>query len=59
VADEQLALQLGISGVPAMLLHPEGQAVEEAIEVSGAQSYEVVRNAVEELLRRDEVAGED
>jgi predicted DsbA family dithiol-disulfide isomerase len=40
LADEALAQQLGIAGVPAMLVRREGDAIEQAIPVSGAQSYE-------------------
>jgi len=50
LADEQLALELGISGVPALLFHREGEPLDGALEVSGAQSYESVRSAVDEFL---------
>ncbi|MBA2744197.1 MAG: DsbA family oxidoreductase, partial [Chthoniobacterales bacterium] len=37
IADEQLAHQLGLSGVPAMLLRREGELLEAATEIVGAR----------------------
>lgn len=49
--DERLAHELGIAGVPAMLVGPHGAPLEEAEMVSGAQRFELVRDAVERALR--------
>lgn len=51
VADERLAAELGISGVPALLVRPADAALEEAELVMGAQPYEPVRQAVERAAR--------
>ncbi len=53
IADEQLAHQLGLSGVPAMLLRREGELLEAATEIVGAQPYHVLRRTVDQLLERD------
>ena len=47
LADQQLARELGISGVPALLF----SAGEKGIMVSGAQPYEAVEHALEEALK--------
>jgi predicted DsbA family dithiol-disulfide isomerase len=52
VADEELALKLGISGVPAMLIHAGDEPLDQAIFVSGAQPLEYVRAKVHEARRR-------
>lgn len=52
IADEQLAHHLGLSGVPAMLLRREGEALEAATKIVGAQPYHVLRRAVDQLLER-------
>lgn len=59
LADEQLAHQLGLSGVPAMLLRREGEPLEAATEIAGAQPYQVLRRAVDQLLERDKAAAND
>lgn len=59
IADEELAHQLGVSGVPAMLLRYEGEPLEASLEISGAQPYHLLRSAVDELLQRGEVMGDD
>jgi predicted DsbA family dithiol-disulfide isomerase len=50
LAEEDQALKLGISGVPAMLIHHDGEPLEHATEVSGAQSFEYVRAVLERVL---------
>jgi len=50
LADEELALKLDISGVPAMLIHPKSEPLEHATEVLGAQPFDRVRAALERLL---------
>lgn len=49
--DERQAAELGISGVPAMLIGPMDGAPEDAEMVMGAQPVEPVRGAVERALR--------
>jgi predicted DsbA family dithiol-disulfide isomerase len=49
--DERLAQELGISGVPAMLVSPGDAPLEEGELVMGAQPYESVRAAVERVQR--------
>lgn len=49
--DERLAQELGISGVPAMLVASAEAPLEEAEVVMGAQPYAQVRAAVERALR--------
>lgn len=51
LGDAELARELGISGVPALLVGARGAPLEEAEVVSGAQPFEVVRSAVERALR--------
>lgn len=48
--NERLAMRLGISGVPAILIRREGEPIESAVHVSGAQPYEQLRAALEHLL---------
>lgn len=48
--DEQLAQELGVSGVPAMLVGPGSAALRDAEMVMGAQPYERVRAVVERAL---------
>ena len=50
LADERLAQEIGISGVPSMLVSSPGTALADAEMVSGAQPYEPVRAAVERAL---------
>jgi predicted DsbA family dithiol-disulfide isomerase len=49
--DERLAQEMGISGVPAILVRPAAAPLEEAELVMGAQPYESVRAAVERARR--------
>lgn len=51
VADEELSSELGISGVPAMLLRCEGEPLSAARSLSGAQADFMVRAAIQFLLR--------
>ena len=48
--DEELASKLGLSGVPAMLLRKDGEPLETARYLSGAQPEVIVRYAIGELL---------
>jgi len=48
--DEELASELGLSGVPAMLLRKDGEPLEAARYFSGAQPEAIVRYAIGELL---------
>ena len=50
LADEELAMKLAISGVPALLIHHENEPLEQATEVSGAQPFEYVRGVLERSL---------
>ncbi|MFN2475689.1 MAG: DsbA family protein [Chthoniobacterales bacterium] len=59
LADEQLAHQLGITGVPAMLLRKKGEPLEASVELTGAQPYEVLRSAVDKLLAGGEITRDD
>jgi predicted DsbA family dithiol-disulfide isomerase len=49
-ADEELAMKLTISGVPALLIHHENEPLEHATEVVGAQPFEYVREVLERSL---------
>lgn len=49
-ADQQLAQQLGIKGVPAMLLRRSDQSQQQAKLVSGAQPFPLLARLVEEML---------
>ena len=49
VGDENEAAELGLSGVPAMVLTPDGNG-ERRLLISGAQPYETVRELVERAL---------
>jgi predicted DsbA family dithiol-disulfide isomerase len=50
IADEDLAMKLAISGVPALLIHHNNEPLEQATEVSGAQPFEYVRAVLEDSL---------
>ena len=50
LADQSLAHDLGISGVPAMLLRPEGQPIERGIDLTGAEPFESINPLVRDLL---------
>ena len=52
LADEELALELDISGVPAMLIHASDEPLDHPIFVSGAQPLEYIRAGVNEARRR-------
>lgn len=55
--DERLAQDIGISGVPAMLVGAADAPLEEAELVLGAQPHERVRAAVESALQREKRVG--
>lgn len=48
--DEALAVELGLSGVPAMLLRRGDEPIEAARELSGAQPERLVRAAIQSLM---------
>jgi predicted DsbA family dithiol-disulfide isomerase len=50
LADEELAMKLTISGVPALLIHHENEPLEQATELVGAQPFEYVREVLERSL---------
>ena len=50
VGDENEAAELGLSGVPAMVLTPAERSGERRLLISGAQPYETVRELVERAL---------
>ena len=50
LADEELAMKLTISGVPALLIHHENEQLEQATELVGAQPFEYVREVLERSL---------
>lgn len=52
IEDERQASELGITGVPTMLITLQGRPLEQAIVVSGAQPYEAVRPLVERVLQK-------
>jgi predicted DsbA family dithiol-disulfide isomerase len=52
IEDERQASELGITGVPTMLITLPDQPLEQAIVVSGAQPYESVRSRVERVLQK-------
>jgi predicted DsbA family dithiol-disulfide isomerase len=49
--DQQLARQFGISGVPVMLMRPDGAPWQQAAPLQGAVPYPHIRAAVEHLAR--------
>ena len=49
IEDEKLAQSFGLSGVPAMVIRPTDAPWEQAVLVSGAQPYEVLREAVAQV----------
>jgi predicted DsbA family dithiol-disulfide isomerase len=49
LSDEALALKLGVSGVPYMLVRREGDSFEQGKEISGAQPWEDVRATVDRV----------
>ncbi len=51
IDDEHRAAELGITGVPAMLISRVDEAIEPAQVLSGAQPFDVVKGAVERALR--------
>jgi predicted DsbA family dithiol-disulfide isomerase len=59
IEDEHRAHQLGISAVPAMLLRREGESLEAAMEVSGAQPYHLLRGTVDQLLHHGDIMADD
>ena len=52
LADEKLAEELGVSGVPALRVHAASDPVERAVVLEGAQPYEAVRRVAERFVRR-------
>ena len=50
IRDENEAAELGLSGVPAMVLTPTQSSNERRLLISGAQPYETVRELVERAL---------
>ena len=52
LADERLAEDLGLSGVPAMTVRSAGDPIERAVTLEGAQPYEAVRRVVERFVLR-------
>jgi predicted DsbA family dithiol-disulfide isomerase len=56
--DERLAQEIGIAGVPTMLVGPAEAPLNEAEVVMGAQPYERVRVAVERALRGESRGGQ-
>ena len=49
--DEQLAYELGLSGVPALVIYQSANPAETATALSGAQPYEMVRATVDRVAR--------
>jgi len=54
--DQLLAAELGLEGVPALVLRRDGDSMREARLLSGAQPLDVVRRAVEVVARRSGAA---
>lgn len=52
IEDEKLAQSFGLSGVPAIVIRAADAPWEQAVLVSGAQPYEVVREAVAQVRAR-------
>ena len=50
IADEELAMKLSISGVPALLINHENEPLEQAAKLVGAQPFEYVREVLERSL---------
>jgi predicted DsbA family dithiol-disulfide isomerase len=50
IEDQQLARSFGISGVPIMLLRPEGASWQQAVPLQGAVPYPTMQRAVEQLI---------
>ena len=48
--DEQLAMALGVSGVPIMVFRPDGAGWEDALAVSGAVPYTTMEAALRQVL---------
>lgn len=51
LADEQAARELGLDGVPAIMIGPAARPLHERFLISGAQPYPVVQAVVERVLR--------
>ncbi|MGI8957884.1 MAG: DsbA family oxidoreductase [Chthoniobacterales bacterium] len=51
LADEELSQELGVSGVPAMLLRRDDEPLQAARSLSGAQPEFMVRAAIQHLLQ--------
>jgi predicted DsbA family dithiol-disulfide isomerase len=54
LSDQQLAHELGISGVPALVIYQTANPAGTATMLSGAQPYELVRATVERVARTSE-----
>ena len=54
MADTKLAHDLGISGVPAMVIGPASTPFEQAVLVGGAQTFEIIYAAIERVLSNSE-----
>lgn len=52
VADETLAAELGLSGVPAIVVRRAGDPFAQAALISGAQPYDVIARAVRDFAAR-------
>ncbi len=50
IADEEIARTLGVHGVPAMLVRNVSGPIERATMIEGAQPYERVLEAIEQLV---------
>lgn len=50
IRDENEAAELGLSGVPAMVITPSPESNERRLLISGAQPYETVRELIERAL---------
>lgn len=53
IDDERQAAALGITAVPTVMVSRAGKPLEEAEVISGAQPYEVIRDAVERVLKHE------
>jgi predicted DsbA family dithiol-disulfide isomerase len=52
LADQEVARRMGLGGVPATILVPDESVGGQTLAVSGAQPFEAVASAVEEILAR-------
>ena len=54
VKDEEMAEELGISGVPAMLIRRDDEALEDSVIMSGAQPYAAVLAEIDRVRRNND-----